>query len=341
VPKISVIIPVYNVEKYLSRCLDSVTNQTLKDIEIICINDGSTDKSLTILKKYASKDKRIEIIDLKENVGAGEVKNKGLKIVKGQYLGFVDSDDYIDLDFYEKLYQKAIETGADIVKTELITVETDGTKKKNNLNNFIKEKSKFYFSYEYTSAIYKSSVIFDNKIIFPTELIVGEDVVFLHKTVLKAKIIEVINNTNYYYVRRLNSLNTQTYDKERMISAIKTIEYMAKNYDKSYETDITRNQYLSEYYSNMLSLIEYTINKTYEKELKLECVKKFIELYNKCKLSKEIDNIFENNYPEIFDIIKKNNIEKLLEIIMKYRNFQNFSLIEQLRKNVKKDMKNA
>ena len=92
-PKISVIIPVYNVEKYLSECLDSVISQTLKDIEIICVNDGSTDNSLQILKEYASKDTRIKIID-KENEGQGYARKVGLDVANGEYILFCDSDYY-------------------------------------------------------------------------------------------------------------------------------------------------------------------------------------------------------------------------------------------------------
>lgn len=95
-PKVSIIVPVYNVEKYLAKCLDSLVNQTLKDIEIICINDGSTDNSLEILNTYAQKDSRITIID-KKNEGVSAARNTGLNISKGEYIMFVDSDDYLEL----------------------------------------------------------------------------------------------------------------------------------------------------------------------------------------------------------------------------------------------------
>ena len=121
-PKVSVIIPVYKTEDYLRKCLDSVCNQTLKDIEIICINDCSPDGCLEILKEYASKDERIKIIDFKENKGAACARNAGIDAAQGEYLGFVDSDDFIDLDFYEKLYIKAKETNAQIVKGVFNTI---------------------------------------------------------------------------------------------------------------------------------------------------------------------------------------------------------------------------
>ena len=111
--KISIIVPVYNVEKYLERCLDSLINQTLKDIEIICINDGSTDNSSEILKEYAKKDSRIIIIN-QNNQGISVARNNGMNKAKGKYIGFVDSDDWVDLDFFEKLYKAAEKHNAQI-----------------------------------------------------------------------------------------------------------------------------------------------------------------------------------------------------------------------------------
>ena len=111
-PKISVIIPCYNVEKYLRECLDSVVNQTLKDIEIICVNDGSTDGTQKILEEYAQKDDRILLIN-KPNGGLSLARNTGMEKMRGEYVAFLDSDDWVDLDFYEKLYNAAKQNGAD------------------------------------------------------------------------------------------------------------------------------------------------------------------------------------------------------------------------------------
>ena len=111
--KVSVIIPVYNVENYLKQCLDSICAQTLKDIEIICINDGSTDNSGNILDKYAQKDSRFVIIN-KNNEGVSIARNTGISCAEGEFICFVDSDDYIDKDYLEKLYNAAIEYNCDI-----------------------------------------------------------------------------------------------------------------------------------------------------------------------------------------------------------------------------------
>lgn len=106
VPKVSVLIPIYNVEKYLRQCLESVVGQTLQEIEIICLNDGSTDGSLEIVKEFAAKDPRIVIID-KKNSGYGDSMNQGLEKARGEYIGIVESDDWVDRDAFEKLYNIA------------------------------------------------------------------------------------------------------------------------------------------------------------------------------------------------------------------------------------------
>lgn len=117
--KVSIIVPVYNVEKYLRSCLDSIINQTFKDIEIICVNDGSTDNSLEILKEYSKKDDRIIIIN-QENKGLSAARNTGIQNADSEFIAFVDSDDWIDLEFIEKLYNAAIKNNCDIAAASII-----------------------------------------------------------------------------------------------------------------------------------------------------------------------------------------------------------------------------
>lgn len=115
--KVSIIVPTYNVEQYLPECMESIVGQTLKDLEIICVNDGSTDSSLDILQKYAAADDRIIIID-KKNEGYGRAMNDGLDRATGEYVGIVEPDDYVDLHMYEDLYRIAKEKDLDIVKAD-------------------------------------------------------------------------------------------------------------------------------------------------------------------------------------------------------------------------------
>lgn len=113
-PKVSIVIPVYNVEKYLRQCLGSVVNQTLKEIEIICVDDGSTDSSPAILAEYAAKDPRVRVLT-REKSNAGAARNAGMAVATGEYLGFVDSDDWCELTLFEKAYAKAQLDRADLV----------------------------------------------------------------------------------------------------------------------------------------------------------------------------------------------------------------------------------
>ena len=113
-PVVSVIVPVYNVEPYLPQCLDSIVNQTLKNIEIICVNDSSTDNSLNILNHYAEKDPRIKVVT-QPNGGAGAARNRGLSLAAGKYLSFLDSDDFFEPDMLELAYNKAVCDKADFV----------------------------------------------------------------------------------------------------------------------------------------------------------------------------------------------------------------------------------
>ena len=121
---VSVLVPAYNVEKYLRQCLDSLVNQTLEDLQIICINDGSKDSTLAILEEYARNDERIEIIS-KENTGYGHSMNLGLAKARGEYVGLVEPDDFADVHMFEKLYCAAVEHDADVVKSNYYAHETD------------------------------------------------------------------------------------------------------------------------------------------------------------------------------------------------------------------------
>ncbi len=212
---ISVIIPVYNAEEYLSKCLDSVINQTLKDIEIICINDGSTDNSIEILKKYAKKDPRIIIID-KENGGAGSARNKGLKIAKGKYIHFIDADDWIDKDTYKITFEECETKNLDVILFQLINYENDTGKLYEDPNYNVEQISQefdgkifshldikdvlFKLSVSPCNKLYKKDILKD--ITFP-EGCMFEDNSFFFEAFLKTKRISIIRK--HYYYRRVHS----------------------------------------------------------------------------------------------------------------------------------------
>ena len=115
-PKVSIVVPVCNAEQYLKQCLDSILGQTLQDIEIICVNDGSKDNSGAMLDAYAQRDDRVRVLH-KENTGYGNSMNRGLDMARGEYIGIVESDDWVEPDMFEKLYQAAKAAKADVVKS--------------------------------------------------------------------------------------------------------------------------------------------------------------------------------------------------------------------------------
>lgn len=175
--KISVLVPVYNVESYLERCLDSIINQTFKDMEIICMDDGSTDSSGAILDRYADKDNRVRVIH-KANSGYGHTMNMALDLAEGEYIGIVESDDYIALDMYEKLYEAAEQNRLDFVKTDYYQLweREDGTEQlnyrplteKTELYNRVIEPNReleTYFLQKFTwNALYRKGFLQKNNI---------------------------------------------------------------------------------------------------------------------------------------------------------------------------------
>ena len=132
-PLVSIVIPVYNVENFLRECLDSVVNQTMNELEIICVDDGSTDNSLNILKEYQKKDNRVKVIS-KSNSGYGNTMNVGTDAATGEYVGIVESDDYVKNDMFEVLYKNAKQFNADIVKSDHYTFSTQNGRQQMQLH---------------------------------------------------------------------------------------------------------------------------------------------------------------------------------------------------------------
>ncbi|MBR6435176.1 MAG: glycosyltransferase [Thermoguttaceae bacterium] len=219
-PKISVIIPVYNVESYLRECLDSIVNQTFRDLEIICINDGSTDGSLAILEEYASKDRRFQIVT-KENGGQAECRNIGISMASGEYIQFVDSDDYLDLNACQTIYSKAVETQSDMV---MFLFHFFGKFEKRSLDDvkFIPSEltsnyDKIWFEFNNAQVVwanlFRRDFLDNNNIRFHNGLYF-EDVPFVAKASLLAKRISVIPCPLYYYRQRENSTMNNKQKKE-------------------------------------------------------------------------------------------------------------------------------
>lgn len=247
--KVSIIIPVYNTSKYLEQCLDSVINQTLSGIEIICVDDGSTDKSLEILKNYQQKDNRIKILTQNHKKQA-RARNYGISIAKGEYIGFVDSDDWCELDMFEKLYERAKETNSDIAMCAIATYNDNNSgsfSKSNtyaNLDIFPEEFFNKVFSPSETidflldicayspNKIVKRDLIISNNINFSEKLRLGEDISFFYNIWLTAKKISLIKYFGYYY-RMYSDTSTcfsNDYFKLDNFKVLKQKEHILKKY---------------------------------------------------------------------------------------------------------------
>lgn len=204
-PKVAVIVPVYNMERYLRECLDSLVGQTFKDIEIICFNDASTDSSIDILREYAARDERFVIIDSPVNIKQGGGRNAGIRAARAPYIMFVDPDDWVEPDFVEKYYTKAIETGADIVTGDYNTVTEGKVEPVCNLGKNLPDNTEFIkrlrleIDVPIVVNIYKRELFYEYKLFFPENIQLGEDSVVAAPSFLAAKIICKIDYCLYNY----------------------------------------------------------------------------------------------------------------------------------------------
>lgn len=219
--KVSVIVPVYNVENYLEKCLDSLVKQTLKDIEIIVVNDGSPDDSQKIIDKYVEKYDNV-VGYKKKNGGLSDARNYGLKYANGDYISFVDSDDYIDSTMLEKMYLKAKKEKLDIVVCDNIEVYDDKFILKKSNFNYSKDVIKNYIISTPMACcrLYRKS-IFD-VVKFETG-IYYEDLNLNPSLVKNTNKIGFLNEGLYYYVQRNNSIMNQTKFNDKLLDIFKVL----------------------------------------------------------------------------------------------------------------------
>jgi len=262
--KVSIVVPVYNVEKYLVQCLDSLVNQTLREIEFICVNDGSTDSSAKILEAYALKDERINIID-QNNLGLSVARNVGMAQANGEYIGFVDSDDWIDERMYEKLYNEAKckntnmsfcaahrynETDGSIRDDDYLDLTALPTDLDNQVFN-IKAINQFAVLCTAWNKIYRTDFLCDTKITFPAGLIF-EDNIFWHQTLIKAQRISFLRDKLYFYRRDVPNSVTDQFDS-RYFDIIPVSNLVIDAYKQAGLFDVYKEQLLEFKFSNIQS----------------------------------------------------------------------------------------
>lgn len=236
--KLSVIVPIYNVESYLKKCIDSILNQTLKDIEVILVDDGSTDGCGKICDEYAKKDQRIKVIH-KQNEGLSMARNAGIRAAGSQYIGFVDSDDYIADDMYEILYKNILDYDADISICGLYNCYKEKVIPQYSGNEFIMLNNKealrialegIKFSVNAVNKLYKKE-LFDD-IEFPKGKL-SEDAFTIPKILSISSKIVFDSVPKYYYMHREDSITTSGF-KEKDFDVIKAYENNLKLIKKEF-----------------------------------------------------------------------------------------------------------
>lgn len=317
-PKISVLIPVYNVEKYLPQCLDSIISQTFTDFECICVNDGSTDNSLSVLQEYANKDSRIKIIN-QTNSGASIARNKALKQSTGQYIALVDSDDFISKDYLEKLLAVSEKENSDIVYCRHkmyypLDNRYESGVNKEKLSNLFKNYSNLKKSdkrIEYILNIvensrsicmklYKSELIKNNDICFFENVFAEMDYSFNILVNLYSEKISLLDEELYFYRKQVESITAKK--KTFRINAINSFIYLTKEMEK--RNLLQKNKILKKF---VLSHFTFNIGKKIPKESQQEV---FSVAYNHFLYLKQIlrDSFFSvfkiNIYVFILKIFK-------------------------------------
>ena len=323
--KVSIIIPIYNVEKYLAKCLDYVINQTYKDLEIICVNDESPDNSAQILEEYATKDNRIKIVNRK-NGGLSAARNSGLEVAAGEYCYFIDSDDWIELDTIEKLVNIMRSKDVDAVVHSASNIPEDdsciGMAKdtQNWLNSYAKQNGIYDVPVEINRKIstvtwnklYKMEIINKYNCRFP-EGLVNEDELFLWTYMIHCKNYYYLDEKLYNYLRRSDSIMGTRDNSPKVLDILKIEEEIYKTVEK-YKNIEEYQEYLTQNYVDEIKWLFQRMPKRYRKEAvkrinqyykNINHDKEILELYRKYKYKKlkqfiqgifSITNIKTDNY---------------------------------------------
>lgn len=237
-PKVSIIVPVYNTEKYLRKCIESLVNQTLKDIEILMINDGSTDSSENIILEYMEKYPEKFVYRCQKNSGQAVARNKAISLCQGEYIGFLDSDDFVKEEMFERMYQKAVETDADYVAcgyTDLTYEKEQAVELKHYVASKVALCTEDMFQGALVSPflhLYKKSVIVKSNVQFP-EGVIYEDTAFYLNLIPYVKKLAVIEEPLAYRVRHSNS--TMTIVKPEKVAQIFPVLDASLEYYKKYD----------------------------------------------------------------------------------------------------------
>ncbi len=282
---ISLIVPFYNVEQYIERCIKSLLTQSYSNIEVLLIDDCSPDNSVEIAKEYAKKDKRIKILQYKNNRGLGGARNYGIEKAKGEYILFVDSDDYIDSNSVQILFDKA-------KKNDLCVLEASYIKESKNKSEILPRKSTYFDTVfsgkEYWDLIpiapvvawnklYKLSFLKENNIVF--KLRKFEDVAFTSEVFMKAKKVMNISLPFYHYIVRENSIMTECTSESHLEDAFSLIKDMNDLFELNPKNQQMKKLYLYSFIGFFRLWHLYNKDLLFKKKMK----KKVMELFKIAK----------------------------------------------------------
>ena len=295
--KVSVIVPVYNTELYLERCLNSILNQTFKDIELIIVNDNSNDNSHKIIETFINENTNIKYIDNKENKGVSNCRNEAIKISSGEYILFIDSDDYLDENMIETMYNEASNNDLDIAMCGYFVDYEDG----NTQNRIINlDENRIYSGYEILSEILhhkngvtghswnkllKASIIKENNIQYPEHMKIYEDVAFFSRLFPYCKKIKNIKKMFYHYIQRNNS-SIKTINESVVLDTEEIVRLVNESISK---LDLM-NDFKAEYCAFVMRMFSVASHKIYTYSNDSNIQKEYI----KRLLSSDILNIKEN-----------------------------------------------
>lgn len=305
---ISVIVPIYNVEKYLDRCVDSVINQTYKNLEIILVDDGSPDNCPQMCDGYAKKDSRIKVVH-KKNGGLSDARNAGMEVASGEYVSFIDSDDYISLDFYETLLQTMVDNNSDIVECSVVKFYEDNNfdeysddLKLTNcdtlgaLDGLINENS---FKQHVWNKLYKSNIALDIPYAVGK---LNEDEFWTYQVFGKAKKVTRINKTMYYYFQRGSSIMGNGYNIKRLDALEGKINRQAY-IEKNFPTLATKAKV--DLYGSCMFAYQSVLKFMSGNDKKKAC--KIIKGYkNRCKLTTDEINSITDSSKKYYKLAKLN-----------------------------------
>ena len=316
--RISVVVPVYNVEQYLEKCVNSIINQTYKNLEIILVDDGATDNSGEMCDELAKLDDRISVYH-KENGGLSDARNYGVERATGEYIGFVDSDDYIDAEMYEKLYEAIKKEDADVAECNLKIIYPNRVELFTE-QNYYKVCTKWEYLEEYLTIkkvfgsvwtkLIKSDVA--KKLVFPKGKLY-EDTYYAYDLINVANSFVLIDSPSYNYLMRENSItnakfNPRIFDLIEIVEKFHKMTY--KNYPSLKEAADCRKMYA--YFSVLNSILledEFKNNSYYPKIIN----------YFKRNYMSLLKNTYINRNRKLSVILIKLNIDLYRKVLMKYK----------------------